>query len=741
MTGGIIWRDVYGGGSLASVGEKDEVASDSKKNVTDNPLTNNPFPYSTGLTRVVIDTTAVVHGSVYGSGRGVASTDELYKQAAYVKNTLVTVRGNAHVYKHVFGGGNAGHVRKNTEVTIDGSAKIDSCVYGGGAGAIASPTAGLVNHDVMVNIKGGLIGKDVYGGGAIANTNVHDERHTADTSCRETNRGKAKTEVNLLGGIILGDAYGGGQGVIPGSNATAQEKANAGALVQGDVTVTLNGTAFALKDTTVTASINNETKTFTVPASGRVFGCNNLNGTPQGTVLVKVLQTRGLTTSGTGSNVTYTIKDVDDKPDKDTNTYEVEAVYGGGNLAAYEPWDANATGQYTSYTYNGASTPHNAVNKPLQVVVDSCDLASIRYVYGGGNAASAPSTDVLIIGSYEIANVFGGGNGKDNIYKNGTWSSNPGADVGIVDNANYGTGEALASVVGGTVYNVFGGSNTKGNVRTAAEVFLDKASDCPLNIGEVYGGGNEAYMDGDSKVTLGCIDHLDVLYGGSRNADVNGDIDITITSGHFNRVFGGNNVGGIISGSITVNIEETGCNPITIGELYGCGNQAAYGDAIDPKTPTVNVKSFTSIGRIFGGGFGSRATVTGNPTIYIDEVLGTWANDTTWNYHQDTIDGKLVGKTIYFHDDPENPSTVTSSVTMPTHEKGKIGAIGTVFGGGNAAAVKGNTNVNIGTLQTVDYVSTSTTNIPIVGVDIRGNVYGGGNQAEVKGSTNVVIGR
>lgn len=69
------------------------------------------------------------------------------------------------------------------------------------------------------------------------------------------------------------------------------------------------------------------------------------------------------------------------------------------------------------------------------------------------------------------------------------------------------------------------------------------------------------------------------------------------------------------------------------------------------------------------------------------------------------------------------------------------------FGGGNAAKVIGNTNVNIGTLSTVDYVTKGSgdesprTKILVVGVDIRGNVYGGGNNAEVTGNTNVTIGK
>jgi hypothetical protein len=81
-----------------------------------------------------------------------------------------------------------------------------------------------------------------------------------------------------------------------------------------------------------------------------------------------------------------------------------------------------------------------------------------------------------------------------------------------------------------------------------------------------------------------------------------------------------------------------------------------------------------------------------------------------------------------------------------------MGAIGTIFGGGNAAKVVGDTHVNIGTLNSdhVQYESIEddpSTNDkdegqrPFVGAKITGNVYGGGNNADVTGHTNVTIGR
>jgi hypothetical protein len=107
-----------------------------------------------------------------------------------------------------------------------------------------------------------------------------------------------------------------------------------------------------------------------------------------------------------------------------------------------------------------------------------------------------------------------------------------------------------------------------------------------------------------------------------------------------------------------------------------------------------------------------------------------------------------------------------------------MGGIHTVFGGGNAAQVKGNTTVNIATQEEVyivkqvsvgsdvsslytrsgagttadPFVYTAATGTAVegttyyekkdvIGADIRGNVYGGGNNAEVTGNTNVTIGK
>lgn len=631
----------------------------------------------------------------------------------------------------VYGGGNVANVGGSTEVNIT-AGTVTKDVYGGGYGA-ATKVSGNVTVNIGAKTTGDTptysgsadIGGSVYGGSALGQVNTS----TANT-----------TTVNLYSGTIHGDAYGGGLGQI-GCQATETEPEIIAvkAMVKGNVEVNQYGVKYE-----ISTMKENEDDEDEIVNSGRIFGCNNQNGSPLGSVDVNVYSTKPY--SG----------------DRAKGKYEIAAVYGGGNLAAYEPYGPQA---------NGTAEDFKATTHFAHVTINGCDNVSIQQVYGGGNAASTPSTQVDVLGSYEIEEVFGGGNGMDRILKSGTWMDNPGANVGFYeydDNVEgrtdtkenrathygYGSGEANVNINGGLIHRVFGGSNTKGNVRiTAVTMLEDKASCNYFNIEEAYGGGKSAPMDAEAKLLMACIPGLSAAYGGAEAADVQGGVTLSITNGTFDRVFGGNNISGTIGGPIVVNIEETGCKPIIIGELYGGGNLAGYSvygykqvtengkqvwkpresneDAGTGPTnpyadPQVNVKSFTSIGDVYGGGYGSTAVMVGNPHVDINVVTGDKASASE-------------------ADLGENYKT-SGGYPVPSHTKGSIGAINNVFGGGNAAPVIGDTHVSIGTKSTVDYVTksegepTARTNQTVVGADIRGNVYGGGNKATVTGRTNVKIG-
>ena len=600
-----------------------------------------------------------------------------------------------------------------------------------------------------LNMTGGIVKSSIYGGGEIG--------AVAENATVNINGGTVGTKVvdseDATNYYYFGSVFGGGKGSVDNityPSTTPEEEqipiSEAGT-TGGDVEVHLN------KD----VASDDDAKGAIVR---QVFGCNDMNGSPKGTVTVHVYATQNAD------------KDkISVKPDKETETFDVEAVYGGGNLAAYEPTNLE-TGE-------------------AKVIIDGCGLTSIRQVYGGGNAASTPATDVEINGTYEIAEVFGGGNGLDAL-PNGR--PNPGANVGYKNytiyeqdgdvwkakddpdydtkeertaegsSIVYGTGAANVNINGGTIHRVFGGSNTKGNVRITAVTMLEEAGGCPFCVDEAYGGGKSAPMDAEAKLLMACIPGLKEAYGGAQNAEIDGDVTLNITNGTFERIFGGNDEKGYIKGTITVNIEETGCKPIIIGELYGGGNQAPYTAPEGKHGPTLNVRSFTSIGDIYGGGLGSTATVTGDTYVNINVSEGRW--------HEGDYEYATTPSVVGVND--KITELNEKGYHAPEFTSG-MGSIHTVFGGGNAAPVTGNTNVNVGTSEYEEMVSVATGDDvtdyytrsgegtetspykyteatgtaeegttyyqKVKGANITDNVYGGGNNAEVTGDTHVVIGK
>ncbi|UKK56492.1 FN3 associated domain-containing protein [Prevotella communis] len=646
-------------------------------------------------------------------------------------------------------------------VTITGNASVNGDVYGGGE-------RGITKRDVSVSVLGGTIERDVYGGGALASTNVANWVHPEATNDWTWNDAEKKsseftTTVSLHGGIVGRNIYGGGLG-----RKAQDEHTPIKAKVYGDILVELN------KNNGEDGRANTDN----CKVKGSIFGCNNENGSPQGTVTVHIYKTVGYDENHMRTGYGLSEDDAEPllaDPDDSKHRYELLAVYGGGNQAAYNPDDKAMCDTV----------------RP-RVIIDGCDLTSIKTVYGGGNAASTPATSILINGTYEIEEVFGGGNGFGSI--NGL--QNPGANVGFSDYSDvettydskdkrltddfvakyvYGSGEANVKIFGGRIHRVFGGSNTKGNVRKSAVTMLQEEG-CHFIVDEAYGGGKNAPMDADAKLLMSCIPGLNAAYGGARAADIQGDVVLNITNGTFDRIFGGNNESGTIRGSIVVNIEETGCRPLIIGELYGGGNLAGYSkygykkvddvwvpreakDGQEPGTvlaadPQVNVRSFTSIGSIYGGGYGETAVMVGNPHVNINVTKGKYADKVATDASDpdygvyDATGYKGAEKTIDGH-----------QVIIPPHVKGKIGAIQNVYGGGYGAKVDGDTYVNIGTqvgesivfntpfTKTVNNIEVNTTSEDrtheVKGVDIRGSIYGGGygSTAVVTGNTNVQIGK
>ena len=695
LTGDGVIGNVYGGSAFGAVN-----ATKGENYATDAA----DISATDGKSTVVNIYGGNVTGKVFGGGLGQTSPSNI--AARSFGDVTVAIEGGK-VETAVYGGSNAnGVLKKNSTVTITGGIvgtmanPITDAVFGGGFG---EPT--LVEGNVEVNIgtsgqesAGATINGNIYGGGALGNVNTSKPAGILVFDATK------KVDVNLFKGTINGDVYGGGLGQKTGVNGAESDILS---YVGGDVTVILNGAK--------------------IP--GSIFGCNNLNGTPKGHVKVWVKKTVDSTkNSGT------------DRESRITNEtpVDVTAVYGGGNKADYVPTNATIVlPDPEADSYKTDST--NLANARTEVIVEGCQNTSIGYVYGGGNAAAVPATDVTIKGSYIVDYVFGGGNGSG--------ENNPGANVGVYKlnsvNTNYGTGKAVTKLLGGYINKVYGGSNTKGDIAGGTDVRTkqkneivtgDKCND--LNVGNIYGAGSKADVNGDVKITLECMpdDYVDAVYGGAELATVNGDVMLTVTSGKFGRVFGGNNEGGDIHGSITVNVYEDGCKLLKIGELYGGGNAAPYSiygctegtpwtantsgtlyfdEATKERAAIqVNIYSCTSVGKVYGGGRGATAQVIGNTHVWINPMKG------------------IINGT------PQSD----------------IGKVGQVFGGGGYANVKGNTRVDIGTSEVIDafgggngaliesgddYLDPESDN---ENISITAGVYGGGYSADVDGDATLNIG-
>ena len=672
--------------------------------------------------------------NVFGGGNG-DPNDPDQETAMVTGNPQVTIgddnsEHSAIVRHDVYGGGNAAKVTGNTKVTYNdngANTKVDKLFGGGNAAGVTGTatidmtlgkvvsgiyggcnTEGTVTGNITVNVTGGQIGTDaehtanIHGGGYGNNTSTSGnvtvnfgtsgDTHTSTPSLygdvyggsgfgNVNDEASDETTVNIVNGEINGDVYGGGLG-----QKSDDPDLNYEALVNGVVTVNIGAST-------------GETPTYSGKASitGEVFGCNNANGTPKDNVFVNIYMTHHTDgeTAGVDDN-RYPVSLVslsDDEqlaafmalPSTDAQ-YALKAVYGGGNLAKYEP----GTGKKTT------------------VHVYQCDENTVKTVYGGCNAADATDVMVIIDGG-RFDQVFGGGNGAGN--------DNPGANI---------SGTATSRIHGGLFNQLFGGSDTKGDVHVV-DLAIDNASGCLELIKESFGGANKAVIHGNVSTTLACSQiQIGSFYGGSNLADIiDGSVTLNVYGGIYNNVFGGSkgdlneaanilgnvtlnlyggsivnafggsDVNGNITGKITVNMldnEVDNCE-LSITNIYGGGRDAAYTPVLPSGigvtnylSPEVNLIHGTVSGFVYGGGLGSTATVSASPVV----IVGSTPASLPMGQSIPSSPSVIVGNDVYGGGE-EAPVAGNTSVTI---QNSYSSVDGMIFGGGKQASV-GNASVNV----------------------------------------------
>lgn len=458
----------------------------------------------------------------------------------------------------------------------------------------------------------------------------------------------------------------------------------------------------------------------------------------------------GTTTNQTGNNMgvlpsnTYMYIGGDAIVGTSAYTTQINTIEGG-----------NIFGAGNGGTYNTGRPNSGQVNNATVVIADGCYVE--RDVYGGGNQGHTLYTaNVYITGGTVNGAVFGGSNknsGTNTIIKmyDGT------VKEGIYGGSNSSgtiSEDAVVTVYGGTVgaegdsANVHGGG-LGSSTYVAQDVTVTIGEDCdngPMIYGDVHGGSAQGTVNGTSSTSSATSYPTNVtvvggtmnnVYGGglgtsSIAANVYGPVTVLVTGGTINNVFGGNNVKGTPQSTIRVTVNDacateptcsTETPTYTINGVFGGGNAANYDG-----TPTVTISdgaikevygggnaaevastsvSMTGgfVGTLYGGGKGASAVVNGTSTVNMTggTAIGVFG-------------GGNAGPIGTSSTDPN--STVISTVTV-----NNATVCTNVFGGGNAAVVKGSTQVNV--------IGSST---------VGNNVYGGGNAGDVKGNTNVVIG-
>ena len=167
-----------------------------------------------GNTTVTIDEGSIIHGSVYGGGKGIDLSDTMNA------STLTTVNMNklgdeegpffqlpwfstteAPVYDQTVDYREYGKVTKNSVVIINGGT-IDKDVYGGGA-------QGIIEGSSTVEINGGTIHGNVFGGGFGAeNVVAVSGNRTVYITGKKTESGSS----TKIGGSVYGGSSNGDDG-------------------------------------------------------------------------------------------------------------------------------------------------------------------------------------------------------------------------------------------------------------------------------------------------------------------------------------------------------------------------------------------------------------------------------------------------------------------------------------------------------------------------------------------------
>lgn len=568
--------------------------------------------------------------------------DPLDGQTASV---MIDILGG-NIAKNVYGGPNQKYVTGNVMITMDGGT-VKGAIYGG------SNSSGDISGTVNIRVRGGTIGDvaatdgdRLFGGGKGRGTSV-----SGSTNVYINDR---KDNV-----FVYGNSFGGSEaGSVSGSsNVVLEDKYNNANVV------TYSGIIFGggkgLGNTASTGGSVNVTVDSGDYPNLTLFGGCDINGTIGGTIDVEVGKTK---------------------------TTKVGTVYGAGRNSVV----TDATDRIFVHCYPNANIVNDVYNGGMQAGIN-------------GNNPRA----VYIDGALISGNVYGGSYESGTLNSSNVYCYNGAIVAGDVYGAGYGN---EANVTGNTNVRIHSNINYDGTGTRATKTTEIR--------GNIFGGGRSAPVGGNTVVNINDAKANRKVFGGGKSAVVSGDTDVDIINSRvLEDVYGGGDEAAV-SGESTVDIDSS----IIEESVYGGGNQGALGSNVtDKDSALIKIYNNSDVAVVYGGG----ASAAVNGKIYID------------------VDNSTINA-VYGAGEGE-----ASNVTQSTELDIANSTIEKVYGGGFSGDIAGNIVIGVRECQINDSiygagygsaaVSSGDTQMSVVDSNVTNNLYGGGDSGEVRGSASVYV--
>ena len=729
----------------------------------------------------------VNYGSVLGAGNGKENVE-----SGQINNTHVSISDDAVIYGNVYGGGNYGYVSNSVDIKIDGGT-IHGNVYGGanrnGIGSVRINNNGTASNksggNVTITMNDGEIKNTLYGGSCetgdiagVINITINGGTigYNADNNASVFGGGYGE-DTNVASGVniivndnknvnITGTVYGGSAlGTVIGNiSVSAVDDNDTGNITMsgdvycgsmGDSSISSTGSIYG----NCTLSLDGGTY------SGRVYGGNNANGSPNGVVTVNVggdyntdienVFGGGNEADSTASSVTVNIKEHSD----------VTNAYGGGNKASVSNTNVNLINGHVDNLFGGSNETGNITSSHVTVTGGTADNiyggnnlggstttsnitvsgGNVTTIYGGNNLGGTTATSNITVSGGTVSNLYGGGNeattGTSYIYLNNGNVTNTyggGNKAGMTVSTNI-------SLAGSTCTNIYGGSNTSGNILVSN---ITATSGSATNI---YGGNNVGGRTETTNITITNV-QAENVYGGGSRADTNTN-NVTINGGTITNVYGGGESANVdtktnvnVYGGTTTNVfggsNTTGNVPVSDVKIHGGTVTTVYGgNNAGGTTVTTNVTiNSGTVTNAYGGGNAANSTTTNvtlnNSTNQLSYIFGGCreANATTTNV---TLNN---GRADNVFGGSNTSGTITNSYVTVNG-----GNYQSVYGGNNDGGKTITTAVSVlgGTTNTVfgggNNAETDHTTVLVDNANVAGNLYGGGNNAAVNNDTYVTV--